>query len=129
MTMRRLLPVTLLALACMPAFAAPPASGSKQDEKKLVAKVFADGTLFGFAQLCKVSATDLKKLYDKKFESSKQFGMAKVPQYSQQNFRTDFQNGIATAGRFAEKLGPTSEAHRKNCEEVRDKVQAIIRAN
>lgn len=115
----------VLVLAALPAAAA---SGDKQDEKKLIAKVFADGTLFGFAQICKVPEPDLKKLYDKKFESSKEFGMAKVPQYTQQNFRTDFQNGIATAGRFAAKLGPTSEAHRKNCAEVREKVQAIIRA-
>lgn len=115
----------VLVLAALPAAAA---SGDKQDEKKLIAKVFADGTLFGFAQICKVPEPDLKKLYDKKFESSKEFGMAKVPQYTQQNFRTDFQNGIATAGRFAAKLGPTSEEHRKNCAEVREKVQAIIRA-
>ncbi len=118
-----------LVLACalaLPALSVSAAPASKQDEKKLVAKVFADGTLFGFAQICKVPERDLKQLYDIKFASSREFGMAKVPQYTQQRFRTDFQNGIATAGSVSAKLAPTSDAHRKNCAEVRDKVQAII---
>jgi hypothetical protein len=114
-----------LALGPLPSDAAN--AGNKQDEKKLIAKVFADGTLFGFAQLCKVPERDLKKLYDKKFATSREFGMAKVPQYSQKNFRTDFQNGIAAADKIAASVGPTSEAQQRNCAEVREKVQAIIR--
>lgn len=113
-----------LMLCALPSHARAP---DPRDEKKLVAKVFADGTLFGFAQLCKVPEGDLKKLYDKKFASSREFGLAKVPQYTQKHFRTDFQNGIATAGRFARTIGPTSKAHEKNCVEVRSKVLAIIR--
>lgn len=118
--------LSTLASAAQPLVDSAAAPASKPDEKKLVAKVFADGTLFGFAQICKVPERDLKKLYDIKFASSREFGMAKVPQYTQQRFRTDFQNGIATAGSFSVKLAPTSEAHRENCAEVRNKVQAII---
>lgn len=114
----------LLVILALPSVAATPATPA---QKQLIAKVFTDGTLFGFAKACELSEPDLKALYDKTFASSRQIGVAKVPQYSQQDFRRDFQSGIATADRFSASVKPSSEAYKKNCEDVREKVNSIIK--
>lgn len=118
------LPLSVLAAPAQPA--APAAPPVKPAEKKLIAKVFNDGVLFGFAQNCKIAEPDLKKLYDKNFDSSRALGVSKVPQYSQANFRRDFQSGIATADKLSNSVAPTSKAFTKNCQDVSKKVQMVI---
>ncbi len=115
----------VLAICALPLLAAVP---HKQDEKKLIAKVFSDGTLFGFAKRCQVPEADLKTLYDKQFASSRDFGIAKVPHYSARDFRRDFQAGINTADRFSAAKGANRQTAVQDCTEVREKVQAIISA-
>lgn len=106
--------------------AASKAAPDKAAEKKLIAKVFTDGTIFGFAKSCKVSEPDLKRFYDKTFASSREIGVAKVPQYSQADFRRDFQNGIGTAERFSASVAPASKAYTRNCEDVHKKVSSVV---
>ena len=103
------------------------ATPNKAAEKKLIAKVFTDGTLFGFAKVCEVSEPDLKKFYEITFASSRAIGVAKAPQYTQAHFRRDFQNGMNTADRFSASVAPTSTAYKKNCDDVRMKVKAIVK--
>ena len=103
------------------------AAPDKAAERKLIAKVFTDGTVFGFAKSCHVSEADLKTLYDKTFASSRALGIAKVPHYSQSDFRRDFQNGINTADQFSASVAPDSKAAKKNCEDVRIKVKSVVK--
>lgn len=125
-TLHAAIAVALTAVS-LSALSAPPAPPPvKPAEKKLIAKVFNDGVLFGFAQNCKVGEPDLKKLYDKNFASSRALGVSKVPHYSQANFRRDFQSGIATADRLSASVAPTSKAFTKNCQDVGKKVQMLI---
>lgn len=100
---------------------------NKAAEKKLIAKVFTDGTLFGFAKTCEVSEPDLKRFYEITFASSRAIGVAKVPQYTQSHFLRDFQNGMDTADRFSASVAPTSKATLKNCDDVRAKVKAVVK--
>lgn len=122
---QRIVLAMFLSISGMPSIAAAP---NPQAEKQLVAKVFTDGTLFGFAKACKVSEPELKVFYDKTFASSRRLGMSTVPHYSQQDFRRDFQNGISTADRFSASVAPTSKAYIKNCEEVRQKIKSVVGA-
>ena len=111
-------------MVAVSALAAPPL---KPAEKKLMAKVFNDGVIFGFAQNCSVPEPELKKLYDKNYATSRALGISKVPNYTQENFRRDFQNGIATADRLSTSVAPASKAFQKNCEDVKKKVQLTIK--
>lgn len=121
---RRLAQAVVLTAFAMPVLAAAP---NKQDEQKLIAKVFSDGTLFGFAKRCQLPEADLKALYDKQFASSREIGMAKVPTYSAKHFRRDFQTGINTANRFAASSKAGAKARERECVEVREKVRSIVR--
>ena len=103
------------------------AAPDKSAEQRLIAKVFTDGTVFGFAKTCQVSEADLKTLYDKTFATSRAIGIAKVPHYSQAEFRRDFQNGIITADQFSASVAPDSMAAKKNCEDVRIKVKSVVK--
>lgn len=117
---------TLALLACLalPVLAAP----AKKDQETLIAKVFTDGTLFGFAKECKLPEPELKKLYDVKFASSRDIALAKVPHYTPREYRRDFQSGMNTAAHFSRNAKPGSKAWRDNCTQVRGKVQEAIRA-
>ena len=113
-----------LTFCSMSALAAGPV---KPAEKKLMAKVFNDGVLFGFAQNCKLAEPDLKRLYDTNFATSRALGVSKVPYYTQANFRRDFQNGIVTADRLSNSVAPSSKAFKQNCLDVDKKVQMVIK--
>jgi len=99
----------------------------KSAEKKLIAKVFTDGTIFGFAKTCGVAEPELKQFYENTFASSRAIGVAKAPQYTQAHFRRDFQNGMNTAERFSASAAPASKAYKQNCQDVRQKVAAVIK--
>ncbi len=51
-------------LAVTLAIAPDLAVSSQEDESRVIAKVTADGTIFGFAQVCNVSDKEIKSLFD-----------------------------------------------------------------
>ena len=98
----------------------------EDDEAELVAKVRADGTLFGFAQACKLSTEEIKNLFDLKFAATRELAQSKVPHYTPEHFKADFRSGIETAKGFVRYADPESDAYKRNCEDIQQKVKSLL---
>ena len=114
----------ILVFACVPTVVT--AASPQEDESRLIAKVKADGTLFGFAQTCNVPKEDVKRLFNLNLASTREFFQTKVPHYTPDQFKADFRSGIEIAQSFANNTDPDSEPYKRNCSEIRQKVASLL---
>ncbi|WP_374536706.1 hypothetical protein [Chitinimonas taiwanensis] len=102
------------------------AQAPQDDESKLITKVRADGTLFGFAQACKLTQEEIKDLFDLKLAATRELVQSKVPHYTPEHFKADFRNGIEIAKGFVRLTDPESDAYKRNCEDIQQKVKSLL---
>jgi len=102
------------------------AQSQQDDEAELVAKVKADGTLFGFAQACKLPKEDVKSLFDLKLAATREFAQSKVPHYTTEHFKADFRSGIEVAQGFVGLTDPESDSYKRNCQDIQQKVNSLL---
>ena len=101
---------------------------SQQDESKLADKVRGDGTLYGFAKACNMSEKDLDNLFSLQLSSTRDFVQNKAPGYTLEYFEADFKSGMENAFFFASNADTDTDSYKRNCAEIRHKVNGLLHA-
>lgn len=117
----RLLPLLFL----LPAVA----QAKSEEEQQLQASVSAAGALFGFAQACDLATADINALLRLQVLKARRVAQEKIPNYSAENFKTDFKSGIETANGFTRLVARDSDVYKKNCADIKQKVATILSTN